>query len=77
MENEIMTTETEVIEIEENETESSGNGLKTLDVLALTAAIGVGLYAGSKKIIKKIKERKQKKYVETPVNDCNKVGNEE
>ena len=64
-ENEIMVADTEVIEAEDCETESSGNGLKTVGILALTAAIGTGLFFGAKKIVKKIKNRKEQKYAET------------
>lgn len=49
-ENEIMVTDLEDIEAEDCETESSGNGLKTVGILALTAAIGTGLFFGSKEV---------------------------
>ena len=62
-ENEITVTEAEPIEVEVCEAESSGNGLKTVGVLALTAAIGTGLFFGVKKLVKKIKEKKEEKYI--------------
>ena len=64
-ENEIMVTEAEPIEVEVCEAESSGNGLKTVGVLALTAVIGAGLFFGAKKLVKKIKAKKEQKYIET------------
>lgn len=64
-ENEIIVTDAEVDEVEDYETESSGNGLKTVGALALTAAIGTGLFFGVKKLVKKIKEKKEQKYIET------------
>lgn len=64
-ENEIMVTDLEDIEAEDCETESSGNGLKTVGILALTAAIGTGLFFGAKKLVKKIKAKKEQKYIET------------
>ena len=63
-ENEIIVTDAEVDEVEDCETESSGNGLKTVGALALTAAIGTGLFFGVKKLVKKIKEKKEQKYIE-------------
>ena len=68
-ENEIMVTEAEPIEVEVCEAESSGNGLKTVGALALTAAIGTGLFFGTKKLVKKIKEKKEQKYIEATVED--------
>lgn len=68
-ENEIMVTDSEVVEAEDYEEESSGNGLKTVGVLALGAAIGTGLFFGTKKLVKKIKEKKEQKYIETTVED--------
>ena len=62
-ENEIMVTEAEPIEVEVCEAESSGNGLKTVGALALTAAIGTGLFFGVKKLVNKIKEKKKQKYI--------------
>ena len=62
-ENEIMVTEAEPIEVEVCEAESSGNGLKTVGALALTAAIRTGLFFGVKKLVKKIKEKKEQKYI--------------
>ena len=77
-ENEIMVTEAEPIEVEVCEAESSGNGLKTVGVLALTAAIGTGLFFGVKKLVKKIKEKKEEKYIAThPVDDDSESDNEE
>ena len=64
-ENEIMVTDLGDIEAEDCETESSGNGLKTVGILALTAAIGTGLFFGAKKLVKKIKAKKEQKYIET------------
>ena len=55
--NELM--ESENLEVIEDETEQSGNGLKTLGALALTAAIGTGLFFGAKKLVKKIKEKRE------------------
>ena len=55
--NELM--ESENLEVIEDETEQSGNGLKTLGALALTAAIGTGLFYGAKKLVKKIKEKRE------------------
>ena len=69
-ENEITVTEAEPIEVEVCEAESSGNGLKTVGALALTAAIGTGLFFGVKKLVKKIKEKKEEKYIAShPVDD--------
>ena len=55
--NELM--ESENLEVSEDETEQSGNGLKTLGALALTAAIGTGLFFGAKKLVKQIKEKRE------------------
>ena len=68
-ENEIVVTDAEVDEVEDYETESSENGLKTVGALALTAAIGTGLFFGVKKLVKKIKEKKEQKYIETHAAD--------
>lgn len=77
-ENEIMVTEAEPIEVEVCEAESSGNGLKTVGVLALTAAIGTGLFFGVKKLVKKIKEKKEEKYIAShPVDDDSESDDEE
>ena len=77
-ENEIMATEAEPIEVEVCEAESSGNGLKTVGALALTAAIGTGLFFGVKKLVKKIKEKKEEKYIAThPVDDDSESDDEE
>lgn len=77
-ENEIMVTEAEPIEVEVCEAESSGNGLKTVGVLALTAAIGTGLFFGVKKLVKKIKEKKEEKYIVShPVDDDSESDDEE
>lgn len=77
-ENEIMVTEAEPIEVEVCEAESSGNGLKTVGVLALTAAIGTGLFFGVKKLVKKIKEKKEEKYITShPVDDDSESDDEE
>ena len=70
-ENEIIVTDSEVDEVEDYETESSGNGLKTVGALALTAAIGTSLFFGVKKLVKKIKEKKEQKYIETHAVDEN------
>lgn len=64
MENENMELENENVEEVEFETEKSGNGLKTIGILALTAALGTGLYFGAKKVIKKIKDKHQSKTIE-------------
>lgn len=77
-ENEIVVTEAEPIEVEVCETESSGNGLKTVGALALTAAIGTGLFFGVKKLVKKIKEKKEEKYIAShPVDDDSESDDEE
>ena len=77
-ENEIMVTDLEDIEAEDCETESSGNGLKTVGILALTAAIGTGLFFGAKKLVKKIKEKKEEKYIAShPVDDDSESDDEE
>ena len=77
-ENEIMATEAEPIEVEVCEAESSGNGLKTVGALALTAAIGTGLFFGVKKLVKKIKEKKEEKYIAShPVDDDSESDDEE
>lgn len=76
-ENEIIVTDAEVDEVEDYETESSGNGLKTVGVLALTAAIGTGLFFGVKKLVKKIKEKKEQKYIETHAVDENSESDDE
>ena len=77
-ENEITVTEAEPIEVEVCEAESSGNGLKTVGALALTAAIGTGLFFGVKKLVKKIKEKKEEKYVAShPVDDDSESDDEE
>ena len=76
-ENEIMVTDAEVDEVEDYETESSGNGLKTVGALALTAAIGTGLFFGVKKLVKKIKEKKEQKYIETHAVDENSESDDE
>ena len=64
MENETMELENENVEEVEFETEKSGNGLKTIGILGLTAAVGTGLYFGAKKVIKKIKDKHQSKTIE-------------
>ena len=77
-ENEITVTEAEPIEVEVCEAESSGNGLKTVGALALTAAIGTGLFFGTKKLVKKIKEKKEEKYIAShPVDDDSESDDEE
>ena len=77
-ENEITVTEAEPIEVEVCEAESSGNGLKTVGALALTAAIGTGLFFGVKKLVKKIKEKKEEKYIAShPVDDDSESDDEE
>lgn len=76
-ENEIIVTDAEVDEVEDYETESSGNGLKTVGALALTAAIGTGLFFGVKKLVKKIKEKKEQKYIETHAADENSESDDE
>lgn len=77
-ENEIVVTEAEPIEVEVCEAESSGNGLKTVGALALTAAIGTGLFFGVKKLVKKIKEKKEEKYIAShPVDDDSESDDEE
>ena len=77
-ENEITVTEAEPIEVEVCEAESSGNGLKTVGVLALTAAIGTGLFFGVKKLVKKIKEKKEEKYIAShPIDDDSESDDEE
>ena len=76
-ENEITVTEAEPIEVEVCEAESSGNGLKTVGALALTAAIGTGLFFGVKKLVKKIKEKKEQKYIETHAVDENSESDDE
>lgn len=76
-ENEIIVTDAEVDEVEDYETESSGNGLKTVGALALTAAIGTGLFFGVKKLVKKIKEKKEQKYIETHAVDENSESDDE
>ena len=76
-ENEIMVTEAEPIEVEVCEAESSGNGLKTVGALALTAAIGTSLFFGVKKLVKKIKEKKEQKYIETHAVDENSESDDE
>lgn len=76
-ENEIVVTDAEVDEVEDYETESSGNGLKTVGALALTAAIGTGLFFGVKKLVKKIKEKKEQKYIETHAVDENSESDDE
>lgn len=62
--NEIITVEPEDLEVSELETASPNNGLKTVGTIAITAAIGTCLFFGVKKLVKKIKERKQNKYIE-------------
>ena len=59
--NELM--ESENLEVIEDEPEQSGNGLKTLGALALTAAIGTGLFFGAKKLVKKIKAKREAKKI--------------
>ena len=77
-ENEITVTEAEPIEVEVCEAESSGNGLKTVGALALTAAIGTGLFFGVKKLVKKIKEKKEEKYIAShPVDEDSESDDEE
>ena len=77
-ENEIVVTEAEPIEVEVCEAESSGNGLKTVGALALTAAIGTGLFFGVKKLVKKIKEKKEEKYIAShPIDDDSESDDEE
>ena len=77
-ENEITVTEAEPIEVEVCEAESSGNGLKSIGALALTAAIGTGLFFGVKKLVKKIKEKKEEKYIAShPVDDDSESDDEE
>lgn len=76
-ENEIVVTDAEVDEVEDYETESSENGLKTVGALALTAAIGTGLFFGVKKLVKKIKEKKEQKYIETHAADENSESDDE
>ena len=79
-ENEIMVTEAEPVDVDVEicETESSGNGLKTVGALALTAAIGTGLFFGVKKLVKKIKEKKEEKYIAShPVDDDSESDDEE
>ena len=77
-ENEITVTEAEPIEVEVCEAESSGNGLKTVGALALTAAIGTGLFFGVKKLVKKIKEKKEEKYIAShPIDDDSESDDEE
>ena len=77
-ENEIMVTETEPIEVEVCEAESSGNGLKTVGALALTAAIGAGLFFGVKKLVKKIKEKREQEHIAShPVDDDSESDDEE
>ena len=77
-ENESTVTEAEPIEVEVCEAESSGNGLKTVGALALTAAIGTGRFFGVKKLVKKIKEKKEEKYIAShPVDDDSESDDEE
>ena len=77
-ENEIIVTDAEVDEVEDYETESSGNGLKTVGALALTAAIGTGLFFGVKKLVKKIKEKKEQEHIAShPVDDDSESDDEE
>ena len=77
-ENEIMVTEEEPIEVEVCEAESSGNGLKTVGALALTAAIGTGLFFGVKKLVKKIKEKREQEHIAShPVDDDSESDDEE
>lgn len=76
-ENEIIVTDAEVDEVEDYETESSGNGLKTVGALALTAAIGTGLFFGVKKLVKKLKEKKEQKYIENHAVDENSESDDE
>lgn len=76
-ENENIVTDAEVDEVEDYETESSENGLKTVGALALTAAIGTGLFFGVKKLVKKIKEKKEQKYIETHAADENSESDDE
>ena len=77
-ENEIMVTDAEVDEVEDYETESSGNGLKTVGALALTAAIGAGLFFGVKKLVKKIKEKREQEHIAShPVDDDSESDDEE
>lgn len=61
-ENEIMTT-TEIEEDYAVRDCSNHSGLKTFGAVALTAAIGTGLFFGVKKLVKNIKDRKKDKYV--------------
>lgn len=77
-ENEIMVTEAEPIEVGVCEAESSGNGLKTVGALALTAAIGAGLFFGVKKLVKKIKEKREQEHIAShPVDDDSESDDEE
>lgn len=77
-ENEIMVTEAEPIEVEVCEAESSGNGLKTVGALALTAVIGAGLFFGVKKLVKKIKEKREQEHIAShPVDDDSESDDEE
>ena len=78
-ENEIMVTEEEPIDVDVEvcEAESSGNGIKTVGALALTAAIGTGLFFGIKKLVKKIKNKKEQKYIETHQVDCDSESDDE
>ena len=79
-ENEIMVTEAEPIDVDVEvcEAESSGNGLKTVGALALTAAIGAGLFFGVKKLVKKIKEKREQEHIASyPVDDDSESDDEE
>lgn len=61
-EDEIMTT-TEIVEDCAVNDVVNHTGLKTLGAVTLTSAIGVGLFFGVKKLVKKIKNRKKNKYI--------------
>ena len=77
-ENEIMVTEAEPIEVEVCEAESSGNGLKTVGELALTVVIVTSLFFGVKKLVKKIKEKREQEHIAShPVDDDSESDDEE